>query len=266
MRSDELSFATEVKRDEGVHIAFDTFNVWTNVHKLVNVAAVVKKITTLVDPFPKARAWLDRMRNVIRPADQPSTAEEPKETRVWVNPDYVHKYYKSATVNARLKDYYSETHDITGLEHTVQTHQHQHRTTAEENKEREYRVFVLAPVGIPADLWDFRDEDMVEMGAQIATTLRELHKKKWVHLDIRASNIVLWDPRSHRRRWILVDSEWAVRIGQPVPQKRYTDEYCGQPALPKYDFLQLRSMLEKMRKGAKAEEQLSRLFRDLELA
>ena len=106
---------------------------------------------------------------------------------------------------------------------------------------------MLVPVGIPANSWQFNDLECKTLHEQLTSTLKGLHKTGWVHLDIRSSNVVLWEPFTPQQRWFLVDSEYAQKIGQPVPKKRYTEEYENQPADPKHDFLQLAAMLQKLR-------------------
>lgn len=229
------SFRTKVDRSEAVEVPMGA-RAWESLHVLVNVAALIRKLADQVHLITTAAEWVSRMRQ----AQNPVAAEGL--VQVWVNPDYVHKYYEKSEVVERLKEFYAATSAIEGLEHVAQDHQHNHKTSAGIR-----RVFVLEPVGIPANYWRFNEDDCKNLQSQLTATLHALHKVGWVHLDIRSHNVVLWEPFSAECRWFLVDSEYVQRIGQPVPKKRYTEEYENQPATPEHDFMQLEAMMRKLR-------------------
>jgi hypothetical protein len=79
--------------------------------------------------------------------------------------------------------------------------------------------------------------------SNLVDTLRGIHRLEWTHLDLRLSNVVIYEPRGALRRWYLIDSEYATKIGDPVPKKRYTGHYAGQKAEAVHDFAQLRGMM-----------------------
>jgi hypothetical protein len=132
------------------------------------------------------------------------------------------------------------------------------------NKKTKFEVFKLAPVGIPASDYEFTLADLEEMTKQLEETLHALHKTKWVHLDIRSSNVVLYEPKGRRRRWFLIDSEYATKIGKKVPKKRYTENYFGELADGKHDFDQLSRMIHKLTQAVITNEQLKTLIVKLE--
>lgn len=76
-------------------------------------------------------------------------------------------------------------------------------------------------VGIPANDYRHTGPGLAKLAEQLKQTLAHLHKLGWVHLDIRASNVVLWEPGT-AHEWYLVDCEYALPVGELVPNKRYT--------------------------------------------
>lgn len=158
----------------------------------------------------------------------------------------VHKFYEDPHVVAKLKIFYSETATVIGLEHCAEDALTMHPCQGGAS----YEVFNLVPVGIPASDWEFDAVgEIQQLLDDLTKTLTSLHRLGWVHIDIRTSNVVLHDPRGDNRRWHLIDSEYAVRLGEAVPKKRYTEAYAGCPATPKHDFDQLSKMVRKLTQG-----------------
>jgi hypothetical protein len=120
-----------------------------------------------------------------------------------------------------------------------------------------YPVFVLAPVGIPADHYPFQGHEAQELVSNLVDTLRGIHRLEWTHLDLRLSNVVIYEPRGALRRWYLIDSEYATKIGDPVPKKRYTGHYAGEKAEAVHDFAQLRGMMSFLLTSEQINDRLS---------
>jgi hypothetical protein len=149
-------------------------------------------------------------------------------------------------VVTKLAIFYRQTANVIGLEHCVEDALTKHPCQRGDS----FDVFTLVPVGIPASDWEFDTvEEIQQLLEDLTQTLTSLHRLKWAHLDIRNSNVVLHDPRGANRRWHLIDSEYAVQLGETVPKKRYTEAYAGCPATPNHDFDQLSKMVRKLTQG-----------------
>ncbi len=154
----------------------------------------------------------------------------------WVNADVVHKHYTCEQTRNKLRRFYKETKNVEGLEQLLCEDKHI-------TQRLELEVFVLAPVGIPLTDLELGTSELIRLRDQLTQTLEALHKQGWVHLDIRASNIVLFEPDTQHSRFFLIDCEYAVNVGQTVPRKRYTTACEGEKAEAKHDFDQLTNML-----------------------
>lgn len=157
-------------------------------------------------------------------------------SNTWVNPDTVHKSYKDRNMHTKLANFYMDTKSVVGLEQLLGNVTHKTGRSPHDALE-------LVPVGIPLTDLEPTQDVLRLVFHQLKETLAAIHAKQWVHLDIRASNVVLFEPGTDHSRFYLIDCEYAAKIGDTVPNKRYTGKYAGQKAAANHDFEQLNGML-----------------------
>jgi hypothetical protein len=101
---------------------------------------------------------------------------------VWVYPTHVHKIYRDDATVERLKQFYTDCSDISGLERSggLVSHPPENRS-----------AFDLRPVGVPPG--SFAEEPRsvcLDLVKDVLTTLACIHAKGWTHLDVRPPNLV----------------------------------------------------------------------------
>uniref|UniRef100_A0A0G4FMC8 Protein kinase domain-containing protein n=1 Tax=Chromera velia CCMP2878 TaxID=1169474 RepID=A0A0G4FMC8_9ALVE len=104
---------------------------------------------------------------------------------------YVEKVYEESRIR-HLIPFYNATAKVPGLERAQRL--------------PEKTAFKLTPFGCS------RLPHSSEVLQDITETVSQMHKKQWVHRDLRWANVVL-DVRREGRRWTVIDCEFAAKIG-----------------------------------------------------
>ncbi len=112
---------------------------------------------------------------------------------------------------SRAKDlvaFYESTAAVRFVEHLIKPH----------NLERGKLTLYLTPVGLPVSPDGPRTLDDAVMALQrILEFIFYIHEKGWCVLDLRWPNVVQTRVLGGGFRFVLIDCEYATRVGQPLP-------------------------------------------------
>jgi len=129
---------------------------------------------------------------------------------VYLNGCHVIKEYLSKP--AQLDEFYRDTNAIAGIEKRVDSG---HISRKRERDSRTVSLFTFYYELIPVGL-DVVSSDYPAAILSLIATVRKLHEVGWAHLDIRWSNII-FEPIG--QVYVLIDCEFARRIGENIPQQ-----------------------------------------------